>query len=84
MDIEFDALKDASNIAKHGVSLARAADLDVLAVVEDERFAGEQRYRMYGTIAGVPHCLAAVVRDDVVRAISLRRTHAKEYRRHVR
>ncbi len=28
MDIEFDPVKDASNQAKHGVSLALAAELD--------------------------------------------------------
>ena len=84
MDFEFDPAKDAANLAKHGVSLAASADLDVLAVVEDDRFAGEQRFRLYGTLDGVPHCLAAVLRDGTVRAISFRRTHAKEYRRHVR
>jgi uncharacterized DUF497 family protein len=42
--IEFDPAKDAANIAKHGVSLARAADLEVLVVVEDARFE-EQRFR---------------------------------------
>ena len=83
MDIEFDPAKDAANIAKHGVSLAAAADLAVLSVVKDDRFAGEQRYRLYGMLAGVPHCLAAVLRDGVVRAISFRRAHATEYRRHV-
>ena len=40
MDVEFDPAKDESNIAKRGVSLARSADLDILAVVEDHRFAG--------------------------------------------
>jgi len=83
MDIEFDPAKDAANIAKHGVSLASAADLEILSIVADDRFAGEQRYRIYGSLAGVPHCLAAVLRNGVVRAISFRRAHEKEYRRHV-
>jgi uncharacterized protein len=83
MEIEFDPAKDAANIAKHGISLARAADLTDVIVVSDERFAGERRYRLYGRIDGVPHCLAAVMRSGMVRAISLRRAHAKEFNRHV-
>lgn len=84
MEIEFDTAKNEANAAKHGVSLAAAADLDVIAVIRDDRFAGEQRYRLYGTLAGVPHCLAAVLRDGTVRAISFRRAHKKEFRRYVR
>jgi uncharacterized DUF497 family protein len=82
MDIVFDPAKNESNLAKHGVSLEAAADLDVLAVVEDDRFA-ERRFRLYGLLDGKPHCLAAALNDGIVRAISFRRAHAKEYRRHV-
>lgn len=83
MDIEFDADKDASNIAKHGVSLARAVDLDMLAVEPDARFAyGEERFRAWGLIAGEAYCLAFTTRGDRVRAISLRRAHAKEMKRY--
>jgi uncharacterized DUF497 family protein len=82
MDITFDPAKDAANFAKHRVSLADAADLVIIAVVPDDRFAGEQRYRIYGLLRGVPHCLAAVLRDGNVRAISFRRAHLKEYSRY--
>jgi uncharacterized protein len=82
VEIEFDPDKDATNIVKHGVSLARAADLIVTAVVADDRFAGEQRYRMYGLLDGRPHCLAAVLRNGIVRAISLRRARQKEFDRY--
>ena len=82
MQVEFDPDKDAANIAKHGVSLARAVDLDVQAYVEDRRFA-EQRFRLYGMIDGEAYCLAGTDRDGVIRVISLRRAHAKEMRRHV-
>jgi uncharacterized DUF497 family protein len=34
MPIEFDAEKDRANIAKHGISLARAADLEILAFTD--------------------------------------------------
>ncbi|ODT62389.1 MAG: hypothetical protein ABS77_07015 [Phenylobacterium sp. SCN 69-14] len=81
--IEFDPAKDEANRAKHGVSLARATDLEIEARVADSRFEGP-RYRAYGLIDGVPHCLAYAIREGQVRAISLRRAHLKEYRRHVR
>ena len=83
MEIEFDPDKDAANIAKHGISLARTADLEHVVVIKDGRFSGEQRYRFYGRIDGAPYCAAAVMRDGMVRAISLRRAHAKEFNRHV-
>lgn len=79
----FDLAKDQINRAKHGISLDRAAEMDDPIVVKDDRFDGEQRYRLYGLLNGQPHCLAAVLRDGVIRAISFRRAHLKEYRRYV-
>jgi len=81
MQIEFDPEKEEANIAKHGVSLARAVDLEILAYVDDSRFV-EPRFRLYGLIGGVAHCLAGTNRDGTIRAISLRRAHAKEMRRY--
>ena len=83
VDIEFDPAKDEANIAKHGMSLARAAELDVLADVADGRFT-EDRRRMYGLIDGLPFCLAYTLRGGMIRAISLRRAHLKEFRRYAR
>ena len=84
VDIEFDAAKDEANTAKHGVSLARASDMDVLTAEEDRRFAyGETRYRAFGFLDGIPCCLAFTVRGSAVRALSLRRAHLKEFRRYV-
>ena len=83
MGIEFDPAKDAVNIAKHGVSLACAADLDVFARIQDGRFA-EPRFRAFGLLDGLPYCLAYTIRDGAIRAISFRRAHLKEFRRHVR
>lgn len=37
MVIEFDSAKDAANAEKHGISLSRTADLDIIAVLEDSR-----------------------------------------------
>lgn len=79
--IEFDPAKDAANIAKHGVSLARAADLDVLADIADLRFE-EPRRRAYGLIDGVHYCLAYTIRNGALRPISLRRAHQKEIKRY--
>ena len=81
MIVDFDPDKDARNIVKHGVSLA-AAEMEAMVVVQDARYA-EPRFRGYGMFRGLPHCLASTLRDGRVRAISFRRTHLKEYRRHV-
>ena len=83
MKIEFDTAKDKSNIDKHGVSLSKAVDLEILSVLRDERFDyGEDRYRAWGLIGNIAHCLAFAVRDGSVRAISLRRAHKKEMKRY--
>lgn len=85
MQIVFDPTKDEVNRDKHGISLSRAADIEIDAVIEDKRFDyGETRYRAYGHIDGERYCLVFMVRGDLIRAISLRRAHSKEIRRHVR
>jgi uncharacterized protein len=80
---DFDPAKEAINLSKHGISLARWADLEVFAIVGDDRFDyGEPRYRAYGMIDGASYCLVFTVRNERYRPISLRRAHAKEMRRH--
>jgi uncharacterized DUF497 family protein len=80
---DFDPAKEAINLAKHGVSLARWVDLDVFAIVGDDRFDyGEPRFRAYGFIDGMAHCLVFTIRNERYRPISLRRAHAREMRRH--
>jgi len=84
MQIEFDPRKDAANIAKHGISLARAAEMEMLAAEPDTRFDyGEQRFRVWGRIDGAFYCLALTTRSGGIRAISLRRAHLKEMKLHV-
>jgi uncharacterized protein len=84
-DIEFDAEKNNANIAKHGISFARAQDMQVLAILEDKRFDyGETRYRAFGLIDGLAHCLVFAERKSSMRIISLRRAHAKEIDRYVK
>lgn len=84
--IVFDPDKDAANIAKHGVSLAWAADMvleEAVVLPDDRRDYGEPRFRAFGFIDTVAHCLVFTVRHDRIRAISLRRAHLKEMKRHV-
>jgi uncharacterized protein len=83
MEIDFDPAKNEINISKHGISLARAADLEIRAVIEDTRLDyGEVRYRAFGFIEGAAYCLAFAVRGDAIRAISLRRAHSREMKRY--
>lgn len=82
MDIEFDPAKDEINRLKHGISLSRAAEMDMLEVKRDERFDyREARFRAWGPIGGENYCFAFTIRDGLLRAISLRRAHAKETRK---
>jgi uncharacterized DUF497 family protein len=84
MTIVFDPAKDAANIAKHRISLARAVNFEMLAVQPDTRFDyGEARFRAWGLIDGEAYCLAFTTRGGKVRAISLRRAHEKEIKRYV-
>jgi uncharacterized DUF497 family protein len=82
--VDFDPAKEAINLAKHGVSLARWVDLDIAVAFVDDRYDyGEVRYRAYGYIDGVAYCLAFTSRNGKVRPISLRRVHTKEMKRYV-
>jgi uncharacterized protein len=81
---DFDPAKDAANIAKHGISLVRWSDMEIRAIVNVEPIDyGDPRYRAYGFIDGVAHCLVFTIRDERYRPISLRRAHAKEVKRYV-
>ncbi|MGY3615463.1 BrnT family toxin [Bradyrhizobium sp. USDA 10063] len=82
---DFDPAKDKINRSKHGISLARWVDMDIRAIVRAGPFDyGDPRYRAYGFIDGVAHCLVFTVRNERYRPISLRRARAKEMRRHVK
>ncbi len=86
MRIVFDPEKDATNLSKHGVSLA-AAQLDwdaALAWIDDRADYGELR-----TVALVPigdrlFFVAFVDRDEARRIISLRRANRREINHYVR
>jgi uncharacterized protein len=79
VEIEFDPEKDSSNIAKHGVSLRRTAELDILAFVEASRpEEGERRFRLFGLLDAEAYCAVVTYRGDRVRAISLRKASRTE------
>ncbi len=80
--IEFDPEKDRLNMDKHGISLARAEDIEILVNIRDIRF-DEARFRAYGLIDGELYCLAYTMRAQRIRAISLRRSRRKEFLRYV-
>ncbi len=85
MEVEFDRSKDATNMAKHGLSLADAANFDMaIAVIETDNRAdyGEVRFRAFARVDGEGRCLVFSLRGAVVRAISYRRAHEKEMRRY--
>ena len=83
MKITFDRRKDEANVAKHGVSLALAAELDweEALVWVDERFDyGEARLIALAPRGGRLFCVAFVVREQDFRIIGLRRANRQEVR----
>ena len=84
MDIEFDPAKDAANIAKHGVSLALGASMDMESAVIDpdaRREYGEERLNALGMIGDRLYAMTFTVRS-VVRIINLRKANARERKRY--
>ncbi len=80
MLIEYDAVKDRLNFAKHGLSLAFAGDLDwdSAVVVIDHRYQYDE-LRMRGLVpqGNKLYYVVFVDRGDKRRVISLRRATAK-------
>jgi uncharacterized protein len=86
MRIEFDPAKDAANLAKHGVSLALARELDweaALVWVDDRFEYGEPRIIALAPKTKILYYVAFVNRGEVRRIISLRRANRREVRRYV-
>jgi len=87
VQIDFDPEKDASNLAKHGVSLAFAVELewDEALVWIDERFEyGEVRMIALAPETGILYYVAFVDRGSVRRIISLRRANRREVNYYVK
>lgn len=67
VEITFDPAKDAANIAKHGVSLALASDLewgDLLAQPDTRRDYGELRMIGYAPLGDRVFCVVFTDRGD--------------------
>ncbi len=83
MKFEFDPIKDAKNIAKHGVSLTLAESLewDLLLATEDTREDyDEVRLVGFAPIGRTVYCVVFTENYDVYRVISLRKALPKEVR----
>jgi uncharacterized DUF497 family protein len=85
MEISFDAAKDVANRAKHGVSLALAAELEwdwLLAVPDIRQDYGEERWVGFVPIGQRVFCVVFTDRGEDRRIISLRKANAREVRRY--
>ena len=85
MSVEFDQAKDASNRAKHGISLDSGDQFDWETAFEreDDRFdSGEIRFVAVGMIEKRLHVMVFTEGsdDDTVRVISLRLAEKHEAR----
>jgi uncharacterized protein len=84
--IEFDSAKDAANLAKHGVSLALATELDWEAALVwiDERFEyNEPRMVALAPRNDILYYMAFLDRGEARRIISLRRANRREVKHYV-
>jgi hypothetical protein len=85
MNIAFDPAKDAANLAKHGVSLALAADLEwdtALFWTDEREHYGEDRQCGIGYIGLRLFVAVFVDRPDGRRIISLRKANKTEIQRY--
>lgn len=86
MDIEFDPAKDASNLAKHGVSLAFEPrvfdDPDHIVIPSIRLIDGEERFKVVGLVDGRMWTAVHVHRGEAVRFLSVRRSNEGEQGNH--
>lgn len=86
MKITFDPAKDKSNMVKHGVSLADAAELDWNSVVvkpDTRKDYLELREIGYGLIGDRLYCVVLVQRGESFHIISLRKANSREVKEYV-
>ena len=87
MRIVLDPEKDATNLSKHGVSLAAAAELDwdaALAWIDDRADYGEQRIIALAPMGDRLFFVVFVERVEARRVISLRRANRREVSHYVK
>ena len=85
MDFAWDEAKEAANLAKHGLSLGLAREIDIsqVAVVEDRRRDyGERRLIVYANLLSRVHVVILSPRGGGMRVISLRKANRRETRRY--
>lgn len=86
VDIEFDPSKDALNRDKHGVSLAFGvevfADEMALIIPSFRDVDGEERYKAIGNVDGRLWTTVYVIRGDICRLISVRKSNGTESRQY--
>ena len=83
MEFEWDEIKRATNLAKHGLDFADVArfDWDNAAVEPDLRHDyGEARFRAFGRLGDEFFSIAFTLRSGVVRVLSFRLANRKERR----
>jgi uncharacterized DUF497 family protein len=86
VDVKFNPAKDAKNIREHGISLRRAEDFDFDAAsydIDDREDYGEVRWNAVGFLDARLYSLTFTeVKEDVIRAISLRKASTEESKRY--
>jgi uncharacterized DUF497 family protein len=86
MDFEWDRLKAATNLVKHGIDFTDALDvfedMELLIIVDRQRYS-ELRYRAIGRVDDQVLSVAYLMKAEVCRIISARRASRNE-RKHYR
>lgn len=80
MEFEFDPVKSASNLEKHGIDFVAAQALwdDALRVEVPARTVDEPRWLIIGKVGGKHWSAVITYREDRVRLISVRRSRIEE------
>jgi uncharacterized DUF497 family protein len=87
VQFDFDPGKDATNLSKHGLSLAAAAELSwdaALVWVDNRTDYGEERLVALAPIGDILFFVAFVDREPSRRIISLRRANRREVSHYVK
>ena len=87
MQIDFGPGKDATNLSKHGLSLAAAAELSwdaAFVLIDDRADYGEVRMVALAPLGDILCFVAFVDREPARRVISLRRANRREVNHYVK
>jgi uncharacterized DUF497 family protein len=87
VQFDFDPSKDATNLSKHGLSLAAAAELSwdaALVWIDDRADYGEVRMVALAPIRDILFFVAFADREPARRIISLRRANRRELNHYVK